>query len=217
MSCKYCGGYTEDRRTVCYNCARKHLTQKKKTKSFGSVLRGFMHLIILLATLVALVFGILNLFSVFNVWVNGEENGSPVVGPARLKDLLEILKKMGVGFTPGYIGNIILGLFLLISAFVGALYCLKRMMGLPLYGRFVGRYLGRLGGPALIMGVLGTLGTLLQVIMYGFCHWEYKKQYLTFKHELELKVSVNWTTWLLLGLSVLMIVLDFAARKKKKR
>ena len=223
MACKYCGGYTEKGMSACHVCARRYAVQKQKKpvrkgkKTLSAVLRSYMHLIILLSTVLVLVFSILNLFGVLNVWVNAVKDGEAVIGPMARKDLLTVLKERGESFTPGNMGNIFFGLFLLMAAFVGALYSLKRMMGIPLYGRFVGRYLGGFGGPALIMGALGALGSILQIVMYAFCRWAYEDKGLVVVHKIEIKVGVNWTTWMLLVLSIGLIVLDFLARKKKKR
>ena len=222
MACKYCGGYTEKGMSACHVCARRYAVPKRKApagkrkKTLSSVLRSYMHLIILLATVFVLVFSILNLFSVLNVWVNATKDGESVVGPMARTDLLTVLTERGETFTPGYMGNIIFGLFLLTAAFVGALYSLKRMMGIPLYGRFVGRYLGAFGGPALIMGALGMLGGILQIVMYAFCRWSYEEKGLVVVHKIEIRVGVNWTTWMLLVLSAALIALDILVRKKKK-
>ena len=223
MACKYCGGYTEKGMSACHVCARRYAVQKqkkttgKRKKTLSSVLRSYMHLIILFATLLTFIFSILNLFSVLNVWMNAVRDGEAVVGSMARTDLLIVLKERGETFTPGYMGNIIFGLFLLAAAVVGALYSLKRMMGIPLYTHFVGRYLGAFGGPALIMGALGVLGGLLQVMMYGFCHWTYEEKGIVVVHKIEMRVGVNWTTWMLLVLSSCLIALDFLVRKKKKR
>lgn len=212
MYCKLCGAPTGSDAHICPHCAREHRTVRRKPKGFLHTVKGYMHLIILLMSVIALVFGILNVFSVFNVVgivSNGEVRESEYV---TVKEMAEPLELMDKSFAAGYAGNIIFGLMLLAAAFVGILYTLKRIMGLPLYGALIGRTIGRFASPARIMGVLAVLGALLQVILYLFCRAE-----MTLGITIIVKAGVNWTTWLIIALFAGFTVLDALLPKKKRR
>lgn len=213
MYCKRCGAPTGSDAQVCPSCARQQRPVRRKPKGFMYTVKGYMHLIILLMAVVALVFGILNLCSAFKVLgisSNGEER---VTEYGTVKEMNELLKYMDKSFAPGYVGNVLFGLLTLVSAFVGITYVLKRMMGLPLYGMLFGRTLGRFGSPARIMGVLVVLGGLLQLLLYAFCRAELS----LLSYTVVVKAGVNWTTWLLMGLYAGLIVLDALIPKKKRR
>lgn len=214
MYCKRCGAPTGSDAVLCYDCARAQgPVRRKPKKGFLHTVKGYMHLIILVMSVVALVFGLLNLFSAFKVVgivTNGEVRETEYI---TVKEMEEPLKLMDKSFGAGYAGNILLGLLTLAAAFVGILYVLKRAMGLPLYGMLIGRTLGRFGGPAFIMGVLVILGGLLQNLMYLFCRAEVD----LVVYSVNVKAGVNWTTWLLMGLFAALLVLDILIPKKKRR
>lgn len=212
MYCKRCGAPTGSDAQLCPDCAREQRTVRRKPKGFLYTVKGYMHLIILVMSLVALIFGILNVFSVFKVLgvvTNGDVRETQYVTVQEMEEPLELMDK---SFGAGYAGNIIFGLLTLAAAGVGMLYVLKRLTGLNLYGKLIGRTLGRFGGPALIMGVLVVLGGLLQVVLYMFCRAEVSVMYT-----ITVKAGVNWTTWLLMALFAGLLVLDILLPKKKKR
>ncbi len=213
MYCKRCGAPTGSDAQLCYDCARQQRPVRRKPKGFLHTVKGYMHLIILVMAVVALVFGLLNLFSAFNVLgisTNGEER---VTEYGTVKDMDTLLSLMDKSFGAGYVGNVLFGLLTLGAAFVGILYVLKRMMGIPLYGMLIGRFLGRFGGPARIMGALVVLGGLLQNLLYLFCRAEVS----LLTYTITVKAGVNWTTWLLMVLYAALLVLDILIPKKKRR
>ena len=67
MYCKRCGAPTGSDAQVCPSCARQQRPVRRKPKGFLYTVKGYMHMIILLMSVVALVFGLLNVLSVFNV------------------------------------------------------------------------------------------------------------------------------------------------------
>jgi len=213
MYCKRCGAPTGSDSQLCPNCAREYRPVRRKPKGFLHTVKGYMHLIILFMSVIALVFGILNVLSVFKVVgivTNGDIRETEYV---TVKEMAEPLELMDKSFAAGYIGNILFGLLLLAAAFVGILYTLKRIMGLPLYGALIGRTLGRFASPARIMGVLAVLGGLMQVILYLFC----RAKVNLLAYTVTVKSGVNWTTWLIMALFAGFIVLDALLPKKKRR
>ena len=212
MYCKRCGAPTGSDAQVCPACARQQRPVRRKPKGFLYTVKGYMHLIILLMSVVALVFGVLNLFSVFHVVgivTNGEVRETQYV---TAEEMDEPLKLMDTSFAAGYIGNVIFGLFTLFAAVVGILYVLKRLMGMPFYNMFVGSTLGRIGGPGFIMGALVIIGGLVQNLMYLFCRAE-----MSMGVTIIVKAGVNWTTWLLMGLFAGLLVLERILPRTRRR
>ena len=212
MYCKRCGAPTGSDSQLCPSCARQQRPVRRKPKGFLYTVKGYMHLIILLMSVVALVFGLLNAFSVFHVVgivTNGEVRETQYV---TAKEMDEPLKLMDTSFAAGYIGNVIFGLFTLFAAVVGLLYVLKRLMGLPFYNMFIGSTIGRIGGPGFIMGALVIVGGLVQNLMYLFCRAE-----MSMGVTIIVKAGVNWTTWLLMGLFAALLVLERILPRKRRR
>ena len=213
MYCKRCGAPTGSDAQLCQSCAREYRPVRRKPKGFLHTVKGYMHLIILFMSLIALVFGILNVCSAFKV-VGVASNGElRETEHLTVKEIAETLELMDKSFAAGYAGNVLFGLLLLAAAFVGILYTLKRIMGLPLYGALVGRTLGRFASPARIMGVFAVLGGLMQVLLYLLCGAKME----LLGYTLTVKAGVNWTTWLIMALFAGFIVLDALLPKKKRR
>ena len=213
MYCKRCGAPTGSDAHLCADCARQYRPVRRKPKGFLHAVKGYMHLIVLAMSVIALVFGMLNLFSTFKVVgvvINDDVRESEYVTVKEMGQALELMEK---SFGAGYAGNVIFGLLTVLAAAVGMLYVLKRAMGLPLYGMLIGRFFGRFGGPAFIMGAFVVLGGLLQNLLYLFC----RGQVELLDYSVTIKAGVNWTTWLLMGLYAALLVLDKLLPKKKRR
>ena len=213
MYCKKCGAPTGSDATLCRECARENRPVRRKPKGFLHTVKGYMPLIVLAMAVIALVFGVLNVFSVFNVLgisTNGDER---ITEYGTVKEMDELLGYMDTSFGAGYVGNIIFGLTCLLAATVGVLYALKRTMNLPFYGMFVGRFIGFIGGPGFAMGALVVIGGLLQLLFYGFC----RAEMTLLTYTITVKAGVNWTTWLIMVLFAALLVLDLILPKKKKR
>ena len=118
MYCKRCGAPTGSDAVLCYDCARAQgPVRRKPKKGFLHTVKGYMHLIILVMSVVALVFGLLNLFSAFKVVgivTNGEVRETEYI---TVKEMEEPLKLMDKSFGAGYAGNILFGLLTLAAAF----------------------------------------------------------------------------------------------------
>ena len=216
MYCKFCGTPTDNLNNVCNACGGYAPTRRRqpaKPKGIMGMIKGYMHLIVATFSLIMLVFGILNLFSVFYVLFNVS---CPYMHSSEYFAIGEAANQVSLiegGVGGAYAGNIIFGLFSLLGAFIGVLYTLKRMLGMGLYVQLIGRYVGRFGGPALLMGALGVTGALLQVIMYLFCSGS---KTIT-GTQYDASIGVNWTTWMLLLLYCGLIALDILVPKNKKR
>ena len=211
MYCKRCGAPTGSDAQVCPSCARQQRPVRRKPKGFLYTVKGYMHMIILLMSVVALVFGLLNVFSVFNVVGIVSNDEVKETQYVTTEEMDEALKLMETSFAAGYIGNVIFGLFTLVAAVIGILYVLKRMMGLPFYNMFIGSTIGRIGGPGFIMGALVVIGGLVQNLMYMFCRAE-----MTLIYTITIKAGVNWTTWLMMGLFAGLLVLERLLPRKRR-
>lgn len=211
MYCKRCGAPTGSDAQVCPSCARQQRPVRRKPKGFLYTVKGYMHMIILLMSVVALVFGLLNVFSVFNVVGIVSNDEVKETQYVTTEEMDEALKLMETSFAAGYIGNVIFGLFTLVAAVIGILYVLKRMMGLPFYNMFISSTLGRIGGPGFIMGALVVIGGLVQNLMYMFCRAE-----MTLIYTISIKAGVNWTTWLMMGLFAGLLVLERLLPRKRR-
>ena len=218
MYCKYCGNPTENDRPVCRSCARKR--SQKKPKGFLGTLKSYMHMIVLLATVLTLIFGLLTAFSAFNVPCTMVREDSTVEeGTQKLREsgrpfeADDLLKTMDKSFMPGYIGNVLAGLFMLAACAVGALYSSRQLLGLPFYNQLIGRYIGGIAGPTMLMGLLGLMGNLLQRLMYLFCRASVSIP----GYSVSVKTGVHWTAWVLPVLFIALIVLDIIVPKKRVR
>ena len=213
MYCKRCGAPTGSDATLCRECARENRPVRRKPKGFLYTVKGYMPLIIVAMSLIALIFGILNVCSAFKVLgisTNGEER---ITEYGTTQEMDELLGYMDTSFGAGYAGNILFGLMLILAAAAGILYILKRIMNLPYYGMFIGRFVGFIGGPGFVMGGLVLIGVLLQNLLYLPC----RAEMTLLTYTVTVKAGVNWTTWLIMVLFGALLVLDLLLPKKKKR
>lgn len=195
MFCKYCGTSCET--GVCPDCAAKQAQPKVQTQPFGN-----LHLILAAVAALALIWGILNVFSVFHVNACVSASGMSQTNYVSVSDAADAMKSYDSSAATIYIGNILFGLTNLAVAAVGVLYFLKVTQNKPFYDQFIGSKIKF--RPAFLMGLLGAAGALLQVIMYLFCSaggssWGVR---------LNVSFGVNWTTWVLLVAFVGLAVLD---------
>ena len=127
-----------------------------------ATVKGIMHYIAGGVAVLALIFGILNLFGLYDVSLSlgGYSQSGPV---ADLYDASTAL----------LIGNILYGLGSLVVAAIGALYFLKKQMNNDLYDKFIGKHangiLAKLvdgEGIAALMGAVGAAFGILQLFFY---------------------------------------------------
>lgn len=207
MFCKYCG--TPSETDVCPKCAaaqaqpqfqQPQQTQKpQQTNSFsaGDILplikKNLTYIIAGIAAL-ALLFGLLNVFSVFHVNVSSDGE-SEYVSVSDVADLMEMADFTAV---PIYLGNIIFGLLCLIAGAIGALYFLKSFKNMEYYDKYVAK---RVKAPLRSMSILVTVGAILQTLLYLLCTLSVGRVLIFF--------GANWTTWLMV-----VICLGFALFNK---
>lgn len=217
MFCKYCG--TPSETEVCPNCAaqRSQPTQAPRapqaapTGNFAKILKTNLNYIIIGIAALALIWGLLNLFSVFEVNVTAsvsmfgmsetETESMPV------SEAAEGLEELEGGPAAIYIGNILFGLACLATAAIGVLYYLKQTKNMPYYDQYIGSKLKFT--PMFIMGALGAAGAVLQVILYLFAGAS--------EDYFKVSVGVNWTTWLMLVIFAGVAVLDMFVLNKKEQ
>lgn len=223
MFCKYCGKPTETE--VCPECAAKAqgqapaYTPAAPAGSFD--LKSIVHFIAVGMAALALIFGLLGMFGVFdiNATVTAEAMGQTRSESASgsVSDVADGLDAMGGSFAMGYIGNIIYGLAFLVVAAIGALYFLKVTKNMPYYDQYIAKYVAKLpGGPLFAMGVIGAVGCVLQFLLYLFCGVDKTQTVFGQTVGTSISVSVGWTTWLMLVLSAVLVVLDMFVLNKKK-
>lgn len=216
MFCKYCGKPTETE--VCPECAAKAQGQAPVQAPAGSFdLKSIVHFIAVGMAALALIFGLLGMLGVFdiNATVTAEAMGQTrsESTSGSVSDIADGLDAMGGSFAMGYIGNIIYGLAFLVVAAIGALYFLKVTKNMPYYDQYIAKYTAKLpGGPLFAMGVIGAVGCVLQFLLYLFCGAEQNMGIAS----ASISVSVGWTTWLMLVLSAVLVVLDMFVLNKKK-
>ena len=195
MFCKYCGAPSETE--VCPNCAAKQAQaqpqpqyQYQPQKPAGDPLQGVkknLHFILVGIAALALVWGILNVFSIFFVSTKG---GYVSAYKAASKTIFPVL--------PVYVGNLIFGLSCLGAAAIGALYFLKVFMKMPYYDQLLAKWMKF--RPAFVMGALVAAGAVMQLVMYLYVPL----------------IGVNWTTWLMLVLFAAIAVVDKFVLEEKK-
>ena len=216
MFCKYCGAQLEDGSAFCSKCggnlaqpaaAQPQAAQPKpqKTVAAGDILelvKTNLHYILAGIAVLAFIWGILNVFSVFHI-----KGKVSFLGRSE-SQYVSVAESEGLsGIAMVYVGNIIFGLACLAIAAIGVLYFLKKFKNMPYYDQFIASKLKY--RPAFMMGALGVVGALLQMIMYLFCG---EKMY-----GMRASVSVNWTTWLLLVIFAIVAVADkFVLEAKEK-
>lgn len=211
MFCKYCGAQIDDGSVFCNQCGAnlsqpaaqpaaqpqpQKQTQPLKINSGKDVvelLKNNLHYIVAGVAVLAFIWGILNLFSVFHI--KGKVSGYGY-HKSQYVSVGDSEGMSGIGMV--YVGNILFGLALLAVAAIGVLYFLKKFKNMPYYDQFIGSKLPF--RPAFMMGALGAAAAILQMIFYLFC----RESLMGIKAT----VSVNWTTWLLLVIFAALAAFD---------
>lgn len=217
MFCKYCGSPCET--GVCPDCAAKQAQpqtqpqqpQQPQAQPLQLGVKNYLHLIVAFIAVLALVWGVLNVFCVFHVNANVSAMGLSESNYVSVSDAADAMDSYDSSAVTIYIGNILFGLANLAVAAIGILYFLKVSQNKPYYDQFIGSKIKF--RPAFLMGLLGAVGAILQVIMYLFCSaggssWGVK---------MKVSFGVNWTTWMMLVIFVGIAVLDkFYLEKQDK-
>lgn len=227
MFCKFCGAPSETE--VCPNCAAKQAPAQPQYQAqprtitagdLAQTVNAYLHYVLAIFAVAAFVWGILNLCSVFHVKGVVKFDGEREADYASVSDAAEAMDDMDSSAATIYIGNILFGLANLGVAAVGALYFLKAQMGMPYYDKYIGKPLK--SRPMFLMGVLAAAGSALQVIFYMFCRISekvpvgYSSSGKLKKEKMVFSFGVNWTTWVILGFAIGMILLDKFVLEKKK-
>ena len=210
MFCKICGAQTES--DFCPQCAAKQAAPQQTPAAPGNfvgVIKKNLHLITAAVAALALIFGILITFGVFHVYVTASAYGEKESNYTSVSETIDGLETLDGSFAAGVIGNILFGLANLGIAAIGALYFLKVAKNMPFYDKFIGSKLKF--GPVFIMGALGAVGALLQVILYLFCTAKLSFFGITMK----VSCGVNWTTWLLFAIYAVLAAADKLVLDKK--
>lgn len=122
--------------------------------------------------------------------------GNIYVSPAILSEAFDLVDSTGMidaSFTAGYIGIIVFGVINLLIAAVGILYYLRARNNMPMYDKLCGSFI-KAKSPAMILGLLGVVGCLLQIVLMWFTGFEYGAM----GQSLGVSVGVHWITWVAL-------------------
>ena len=210
MFCQKCGAPSDT--SVCPKCASKAQMQAQPSAAsdgFLSIVKKNFHFVLAGLGIVLFIFGVLNLFSVFEVNISAT-NGNNTYAP--VSDAAQLIEFANASPVPIYIGNILFGFTCLCAAAVGVLYFLKLYKNINLYDNRLFKFLimgKKERTPATAMGGLVISGTLIQFVLYMLCALGNGRTKITF--------GINWTSWLLLAFFVLVAILDkFALYKKEK-
>ena len=184
---------------------KSHKTPTQKKPSTPKVIPASfyqknLHIFLIGLTAIFLALGVLNVCSLLPVL---SLPGFKWYAPSDMAGLLANYKG---SFVPGYIGNIILGLTYTMSATIGVLYLLKHFKELPYYDMFIAVKVPF--GPSLLMGMLGISGAFFQIVMHLFC--------CDWLPDFSFGCVPNWSTWLILVLSIGLIIVDIREQKRQK-
>ena len=169
-------------------------------------IRKNLHTILVIVAAVAFLWGILNIFSVFDVNGKMSYSGNSKTDSGSVSDAADTLDQMGSSGTMLYVGNILFGITCLLAGAIGLLYYLKIAQNNPMYDQYIGSKLKF--RPAFMMGILGAAGAVLQVICYLFCSAS--------QYGIKVSISVNWTTWMMLVVFAGIAVFDKFVLEKKE-
>lgn len=211
MFCKICGAPSETE--VCPNCAAARAqTRSRQPVVSGNPLKANLHYILAGLAVLAFIWGVLNVFSVFDVNVTVTALRQSESKYFSVSDVADLLKLSDASSTPIYLGNILFGVLCLAASSVGILYFLKITKNMPYYDNalFKKLVMGKSANkPALCMGLLVVLGGFLQFLMYMVCGLSSNYSKVSF--------GVNWTTWMMIVIFAAVIVLDLVVLSKKEK
>ena len=164
MFCKNCGHQCGDNDNVCSQCGTRLKAAApaapKTTGAAGFDLKPYVSYIALGVAVLALIFGIMNLFGTYDVTVTASFMGMSESESGPVSDLYEISGML-------QFVNILYGLLMLAVAAVAGLYGLKELNGMPYYDQFIAN-LPFGNKPPTLIGGAGAAAGLLQFIMYLF-------------------------------------------------
>ena len=168
-----------------------------------ATVKGILHYIAGGVAVLALIFGIMNLFGLYSV--TASYMGMSASGA--ISDLYE-------GSTALLIGNILYGLGSLVVAAIGALYFLKKQMNNDLYDKFVAKYTGTYlaklvdgEGIAALLGAVGGVFGILQLFFFLVAD----------PHGIGASVSMHFTSWVMLIVYVALFCGDMFWLGKKQK
>lgn len=231
MFCSKCGNQVSDGAAFCPACGNPVASQPQQPQyqaqpqqpqyqaqpkpagsaDFMTLIKTNLHYIVVGIAVLALIWGILNVFSVFDV------NGTVTMGKnseseyISVSDAADTLDEADSSAAPIYIGNIIFGLTCLAAAAIGILYFLKVFKNMPQYDQFIASKVK--AGPLCMMGALGAAGAILQFILYLFCGVSESM----FGYKIKISFGVNWTTWMMLVIFAGVAAFDYFVLNKKEK
>ena len=155
---------------------------------------------------IALIFGIIVLFNMFDVsaTVSAGSWGSQTASG----DVSEILEGDGMGIIQ--VGNIIFGLVLIVIAAVGGLFFAKNY-GVKIYDALTAVPFVKKDSPLFAMGALGAIGALIHFICF-LCAGSSES---SFGVTASVSVSAPWFTWVILIVFAGIAALDMFVFNKK--
>ncbi len=225
MFCKNCGAQISDDAKFCGVCGASQQDAPQQAApvnpnaasaapaaslnlgNMAGSLKLYLKYILVVVAILALVLAIMNIFNTYDVKATysygGQKMGS-ATGP--VKDLF------GEGsdgeFIMALIGNILFGIVNLVIAVIGVLYFLKENNNMDLYDKFVAsKAKGK--SPLFVVGVLGAVAALVQIILYAMCKPS--------KSGVTLTIAAHWTSWVFLFVYALLVVVDMFVLNPKKK
>ena len=124
---------------------------------FAGMMKKNMALILAIIGVFAALMFILNTFQILDISATVSANGESETASGPVSDVED--------FALGVIGNVVMGLCSLAAGAIGILYFLKEKNNMPYYDQFIAKNLKGMS-PAFIMGVIGAIGVVLQVILF---------------------------------------------------
>lgn len=211
MFCQKCGAPSETR--VCPNCAanaRPNTQPSAPSEGILPLIQKYWHFVLAGLGIVLLVFGILNLFSVFEINMTVTDLDSEYIAVSDAAELMELANST---VAPIQIGNVCFGLFCIFAALVGILYFLKVFKNMPFYDNKIFKTLvvGRKNKtPAGAMSGMIIGGTLIQFLMYMLCT-------LSRNGKVVITFGIHWTSWLLFAVCILLLIANKVVMGKKEQ
>lgn len=178
-----------------------------------AAVKKYLHYIAVGLAVLALVMSVLNLFGLFDVTAVASMNGNSQTSSGPVTDVYEA-KPMVL------IANIIYGLISLFIALVGAAYYLKAAMNNDLYDKYISKIGGKLldGRSVLsLMGILGAASVLLQWILYLFTIESETIRMFSVTMEMTARLRIHWTSWVMLGVYLVVACADLFWLSKKQK
>ena len=195
-------------------------------------------IIVALITVLALVFGILNTFGLYEVEVKTEvvskdEEGNKDKNDGKVEtdladyyeqledwdDALDMWEEQDAKVIGGpvwtLIANLVFGIVNLLIAVIGVLYLLKMYMGMPYYDMILGKTT-RGQAPTKLMALVGAAASLIQMLILWIFPLKIETKGEWGSSTTTSAVQVNAMTWIMLILCVLIIVVDFMKNNKNK-